>query len=170
MRISTRLRWITWVIFLVLGILLSLITDFLLKKSGFVFKFSIAGRLIGLLLIFISSLIARNTGKTLKRYGIIGKVPKFETNKLVRKGIYSCMRHPMHFGLMLLPEGIAFLMDSFSYIFIYAPLNILAIFILIKKIEEPEAIGKFGDEYIKYIEEVPFINLSFNCFKKLFTG
>ena len=40
----------------------------------------------------------------------------------------------------------------------------------IKKIEEPEAIGKFGDEYIKYMEEVPFINLSFNCFKKLFTG
>ena len=75
----------------------------------------------------------------------------------------------MHLGLMLLPEGIAFLLNSFSYIFIYAPLNILIIFILIKKIEEPETIEKFGDEYIKYMKEVPFINLSLNCLKKLFT-
>jgi len=29
--------------------------------------------------------------------------PRLETNKLVSTGVYDCMRHPMHFGLLFFP-------------------------------------------------------------------
>jgi len=171
MKVSLTFRWIMWAIFFVVGITFSLITDFFLGKVGFVLSFGLFGRMFGIFLLILSVLISRSTGKTLKRHGHKGEnISRFDTDTLVTSGPYSCMRHPMHLGLMLMPEGIAFLLNSFSYVVIYAPVNILIIYIMIKQIEEPEAIKKFGNTYLKYMKEVPMFNFSLSCIKKLFSA
>ena len=169
MKASLKFRWIMWAILTGGGITLSIITDFALYKHGFAVGFGWYGRFSGILIILTSMIISRNTGKTLAKYGRTGNVPKFDTNKFVNKGMYSCMRHPMHLGLMLMPFGIAFLVNSFSYVFIYAPLTVIIILIMIKLVEEKEALAKFGKEYEKYMKEVPAFNLSPKCIAKLFS-
>ncbi len=168
MKISVKGRWVVWAIFIFGGIILSLITDFLLKKNGFYVHIGIVFRILGIFLFAISNIIARNTGKTLAKYGKEGKVEKFDTNKFVDRGPYSCMRHPMHFGLMLIPFSLALMLGSFSYLVIYAPINVIAIIIMVFTIEEKEAIEKFGNAYIEYKKRVPAFNLSPGCLKKLF--
>ena len=168
MKVSVRMRWFVWFLFIVGGIVLSLWTDKVLKLYGFSLHFELVVGLIGALFIVFSFVVARNTGKTLAKYGKEGSVEKFDTNKFVDKGAYSCMRHPMHFGLMFFPFGIAFLMGSFSYTIIYAPLTSLLIVIMVFTIEEKEAIEKFGSVYLEYKKRVPAFNLSPGCIKKLF--
>ncbi len=168
MKVSVRMRWFVWFLFIAGGISLSLWTDKILELHGFSVHFGAAARLIGLLFIVFSFIVARNTGKTLAKYGKKGHIGKFDTNKFVDKGAYSCMRHPMHFGLMFFPFGIALLMGSFSYTAVYAPLTALLIVIMVFTIEEKEAIEKFGSVYLEYKKRVPAFNLSPGCIKKLF--
>lgn len=168
MKISVKGRWIVWTIFIFCGIRLSLVTDHILCAKGFCPRISLWWRLLGLFLFVLSDLIARNTGKTLAKYGKAGKVAKFNTNKFVDKGPYSRMRHPVHFGLMLLPFSLALMLGSFSYATIYAPLNAVAIIVTVFTIEEKEAIEKFGNRYIEYKKKVSAFNLSSRCLKKLF--
>ena len=91
-----------------------------------------------------------------------------ETNKLVRSGVYSCMRHPMHFGLLFFPLSLALIAGSVSFIVIIAPLEMILMVVMIKLLEEREAIAKFGEEYVRYMKEVPMFNLRPECLKKLF--
>jgi predicted permease len=89
MKISLKFRWIIWAILIGGGITLSIITDFTLRRQGFATtEFRWYGRLLGILIIFTSMVISRNTGKTLAEYGREGNVPKFDTNKIVNKGMY----------------------------------------------------------------------------------
>ncbi len=161
-----KFRSFVWVAFILGGITASKLMDKFIFNTKF--HFNALMFLIGIILLLLSFYISSKTGKLLKKFGKEGDVPRFQTNKLVREGIYSCMRHPMHLGLMFIPFGIAFLMNSISYILFIAPITVILIFVLIKTIEEPEAIKKFGDEYIKYMKEVPMFNLSLSCLKKLF--
>lgn len=168
MKISVRMRWFVWLILIAGGITLSILTDNFLNDHGIFISFGVTGRIFGFVLLIVSFIIARNTGKTLAKYGKEGKVQKFDTNKFVDRGMYACMRHPMHFGLMLIPFAIAFLMNSFSYIVLYAPLTALLIIAMVFTIEEKEAIEKFGDVYLEYKKRVPAFNLSPECIEKLF--
>ncbi len=111
---------------------------------------------------------SRNTGRFLALWGREGKLPRMETNKLVTIGYYACMRHPMHFGLLLFPLAIAFMIGSLSFILIIAPLEILLMIIMIKLVEEPQAVRKFGEEYLRYRDQVPMFSLRLECLKALF--
>ncbi len=125
--------------------------------------------IIGILLLKLVLTISKNTGRTLAKYGREGKLERMQTNKLVKNGVYSCMRHPMHLGLFLFPLSFAFLSGSLSFIIIIAPIEILLMLIMILTIEEPEAIKKFGKEYNDYKKEIPAFNFRINCLKKLLT-
>lgn len=84
---------------------------------------------------------------------------RFDVNKLVKNDIYSCMRHPMHLSLLFVPISIAFIIGSPAFILIVAPVEMIFIILMIKLVEEPEAIKKFGDDYIEYKKQVPMFNL-----------
>jgi protein-S-isoprenylcysteine O-methyltransferase Ste14 len=129
--------------------------------------FHIVSLLIGIFLLFLVKKISKNTGRTLAKYGRKGKLKRLQTNVLVKQGIYKYMRHPMHLGLFLFPLGIAFLIGSPSFILIIAPIEIIFMLILIKLIEEPEAIKKFGDEYINYKKQVPWFCFKIKCLIEL---
>ena len=132
------------------------------KLSGIWLTISIT---IGILLFVYSIALASIAGKTLKRYAHLEDKPKsFEPNKFTSLGIYSIMRHPMHLALALLPISVAFMMGSLSAILASGwSLAMALIFILF--IEEPEAIKKYGTEYVDYILRVPAWNFKPNLLK-----
>jgi protein-S-isoprenylcysteine O-methyltransferase Ste14 len=129
--------------------------------------FRLISLIIGIFIIFIVIRISKNTGKTLAKYGRKGNIKRMETNILVTKGIYSYMRHPMHLGLLLFPLSFAFIIASPSFILIIAPIEIIFILIMIKLVEEPEAVKKFGKDYTVYKNKIPWFCLKIRCIKEL---
>ena len=130
--------------------------------------FHVVTLILGVLLLQGLRTSSANTGRMLAQLGKEGEdVPRFETNKLVKSGVYSCMRHPMHLGLLFFPLAVALIIGSPAFIFIIAPLEMLMMIVMIKFIEEPEAIAKFGDEYREYQKQTPMFNFSLNCLKQL---
>lgn len=112
--------------------------------------------------------VSRYTGRLLARMGREGDdVPRMDTNKLVIEDVYACMRHPMHLGLMFFPLAIALIIGSPSFTFIIAPLEMLIIVVLIKLVEEREALAKFGDAYRAYMKATPMFTLRPDCIRKM---
>jgi len=130
--------------------------------------FHIVSLLVGIFLLSLVMKISKNTGRTLAKYGREGKLKRMQTNVLVKQEIYKYMRHPMHLGLFLFPLGIAFLIGSPSFILIIAPIEIIFMLIMIKLVEEPGAIKKFGDGYLNYKKQVPWFCFKTKCLKELF--
>ena len=157
-----------WLLFLAGGALGGFWLDSLLFKNihnNIVFHFVLF--VIGALLLWLVMKISRNTGRTLAKYGRKGDLPRMQTNQLVKDGVYAYMRHPMHLGLFLFPLAVAFLVGSPSFIFIIAPAEIIFMLIMIKTLEEREALAKFGDEYREYMKRVPAFCLKIKCIKEL---
>ncbi len=72
--------------------------------------------------------------------------------ELVTSGIYSKIRHPFYTSIIILFLGVALMALNF-YALLFYLLFIISILVRIKK-EEEELIDKFGDEYLRYKEEV----------------
>ena len=161
-------RIIIWVIMLPGGIWAGIFLDKILFPAVYTnLWFHLAGFMVGLGLLKIVMTVSRNTGRMLAKYGREGELPRMETNKLVTEGVYKQMRHPMHLGLLLFPFAFAFLAGSPSFILIIAPLEVLFILLMIKWVEEPEAIAKFGDEYLDYMKSTPWFCFRKECLKML---
>ena len=126
--------------------------------------------ILGGILLGLVFKAARNTGRTLSRYGRKGDLPRLETNQLVTSGVYACMRHPMHFGLLFLPLALALIVGSPGFVFIISPLEILLMLLLIATLEEAEVARKFGEAYAVYRQQVPAFSLKPACLKLLFGG
>ena len=121
----------------------------------------------GISLILLVIRISKNTGRTLAKYGREGNVKRMETNVLVTQGVYKYMRHPMHLGLLFFPLSIAFLIGSPSFILLITPAEIIFMLIMIRLIEEPDAIRKFGNEYLDYKKQTTWFCFKKNCLKEL---
>ncbi len=158
-----------WIIILLGGALLGIYLDARLF-AGYLHDvyFHILTFPMGLVLLYAVMVVSRNTGRLLAQMGREGSLPLMETNRLVTTGVYSCMRHPMHLGLMFFPLSLALVLGSVSFIMIIAPAEMLLILVMIKVVEEPEAIRKFGDAYINYMKDVPAFNLKPSCLARLF--
>lgn len=129
--------------------------------------FHLISFIAGFLLLRLVVQISRNTGRLLAHYGRRGKLPRMETNRLVTEGVYGCMRHPMHLGLLFFPLALALLIGSPTFILIISPGEMLLMLIMIKFVEEPGALKKFGDAYREYRKRVPMFNLKISCLKQL---
>ena len=123
---------------------------------------------LGVFLLVTIINISRNTGRYLAKNAHDPGKGRGEINRLVTTGPYAMMRHPMHLGLMLTPMAVALIGASPSFILLVAPLEMMLIFILIKTVEEPQQIRKFGDEYRKYMKKVPMFCLKKPCLQELF--
>jgi len=163
---SVVIRLLLWAILLIGGAVLGILLDWkeALFESALFHLLSFAA---GVIVIHFSFRAAANGGKELSK-GRTGDIPRLETNSLVTTGIYSCMRHPMLFGLTLLPMGWALLIGSPAYISIIAPLEMLFIILMVLLFEEREAEQKFGDAYREYRTQVPAVSFRWQCLKRLF--
>ncbi len=157
-----------WLLFLIGGAILSIHFDKIYFYDWFKStKFHVATLIPGYFLLKMILKASRNTGRYLAKYGREGGIPRLETNRLVTTGVYGCMRHPMHFGLWFFPLAFALLVGSPTFILIVAPLEMLLMLLMIKLIEEPQAVKKYGQAYEKYKKEVPFFSFKTTCLKKL---
>ena len=119
--------------------------------------------ILGIILFFYSIILTSIGGRTLKLYGHSSNT--FWPDKLVTTGIYSCMRHPQHLGLMLFPVSLSLLTKSIPVVLSsgWAALGAILFVILI---EEPECLRKYGENYTRYMMEVPAFNLNPRCLKR----
>lgn len=161
-------RMIMWVLMLVGGSALGIWLDLRWFRPLFFNPlWHIVTLVGGIFLLRFVLRVSRNTGRFLARLGREGDIPRMDTNKIVTEGMYSCMRHPMHFGLLFFPWSIALILGSPSFIFIIAPPEMLLMVLLIKIVEEGEAIQKFGDAYREYQKRVPMFSLKPDCIRQL---
>jgi len=174
MKISTTpsvvIRIVIWLLLLIGGAGLSIHFDRIyfpgLWQSPF---FHLLCLPAGLLLLTFAFRAAASGGRELARQGREGALPRLETNRLVTSGIYACTRHPMLFGLTLLPLSLALILGSPSFVFIIAPAEALFILLMILTLEEREAIAKFGEAYREYRRTTPLVPRSKSCWKMLFS-
>ncbi len=124
---------------------------------------------IGIILLRLSFKAAANGGKELAKYGRKGDIPRLETNQLVSSGVYSCSRHPMLFGLTLLPLAVAFILGSPTFITTIAPLEMLFIVIMVLTLEEKECKVKYSKAYEEYAKTTPIFPKNLQCLKKIFS-
>jgi len=123
---------------------------------------------LGVLLLIGVLRTSRYTGRLLAHLGREGAdVPRMDTNRLVISDIYACMRHPMHLGLLFFPLAIALILGSPTFIFIIAPLEMAGMVVLIKLVEEREALAKFGDAYREYMRTTPMFSFRPDCIRKM---
>jgi len=90
-----------------------------------------------------------------------GKSPKKEswlkTTTLVDIGIYAVVRHPMYLSFMMYP--VALMLISQHWLSLILGLPLIVYLYLATKGEEKNNIEKFGDDYRKYMQRVPRINI-----------
>jgi len=163
---SVVIRLLLWFVMIIGGAVYSCVKDWYSPLFGSLW-FHILTALIGLFLLVLAFRAAANGGRELTK-GRIGDIPRMETNRLVTTGIFSCMRHPMLFGLTLLPLGWAFLLGSPTFITRIAPLEMLFIIIMVLIFEEMEVNRKFGEAYEAYRQKVPMVSFRSECLRSLF--
>ena len=122
---------------------------------------------LGMPALWLVMRIGRNTGRLLARAGREGELSWGKTNRLVTTGVYGCMRHPMYLGLFLFPFSLALLIGSPTFILLIAPAEVLFMLAMIRWVEEPGALAKFGDDYRAYQQQVPMFNLHRDCLRLL---
>jgi protein-S-isoprenylcysteine O-methyltransferase Ste14 len=111
---------------------------------------------------------------------IFGMLPTFEfrkrgevkkgksyihTTKLVDTGIYSIVRHPQYLTFILWAIAGMLLFQHWIVILLGIPVIPLMYIDLIKA--DKEAIEKFGDDYVKYMQKVPRANFILGIIKKI---
>ncbi len=163
---SVVIRMLLWLVMMMGGAIYSIIKDWntpLFSSLQFHFITAVSG----MVLLVLAFRAAANGGRELAK-GRVGNIPRLETNQLVTTGLYSCMRHPMLFGLTLLPLGWALLLGSPTFIKSIAPLEMLFIVVMVIIFEEMEVSRKFGEAYEGYRQKVPMVSFRWKCLKLLF--
>lgn len=79
------------------------------------------------------------------------------STQIVTSGLYSRMRHPQYFGMILSHVGISFLVSGF-YSLLITPLVIFKNCLICWK-EEKELVREFGEKYLEYKNKIPMFFL-----------
>ncbi len=125
---------------------------------------------LGLFLMLLAFRAAAAGGRELAKKGRVGaSTPRLETDTLVTTGIYAHMRHPMLFGLTLVPMALALMIGSPFFILILAPLEMVFIIVMVLTLEERECRRKFGSSYDEYAKRVPPLCFKKECLSLLFS-
>jgi protein-S-isoprenylcysteine O-methyltransferase Ste14 len=85
---------------------------------------------------------------TLGRSFRIGAVPPAGSDRLVTRGPYRCVRHPMYTAVIAMPLGLGMLLQS--YVFLAAALVTLLSVVRLIPIEEAQLVSAYGGEYERY--------------------
>lgn len=72
---------------------------------------------------------------------------------LVTKGVYAYMRHPQYVGFILVMFGFLLQWPTLLTLLMFPILTVM--YVRLARSEEREAIASFGDDYRRYMNEVP---------------
>jgi protein-S-isoprenylcysteine O-methyltransferase Ste14 len=121
-------------------------------------------RNIGWIILFVSAILGWVPIFQFRRMGGVQKNQSYvKTTKLVRSGIYSVIRHPQFLGGILLGLSLILITTHWSV----AVTGIVVMFIFAMGVVEGDrsALMKFGEEYRKYMNDVPMINILWGLIK-----
>jgi len=118
--------------------------------------------LLGVGLLLYSFALAAIAGRTLKKFAHKVKGESFIPDKFTSVGIYSCMRHPMHLGIAIMPLAISLIWGNLGAV-LASGWALAAGFWFVLTIEEPEVIKEYKQDYIDYMQKVPPFTLSLKC-------
>jgi protein-S-isoprenylcysteine O-methyltransferase Ste14 len=104
-------------------------------------------RYFGLLLCVIGVSVRVLALKALGKY-FSAYVTLQPDHRLVRRGIYDCVRHPLYLSLLLLPPGVALVFSSFLTL----PIFLLAATFVLDRIRKEDDLlaAHFGSEFESY--------------------
>jgi len=163
MRVSNRVRALTWVAMVLLVAAGGPLLD---QRLGLACPRPLACRALGLVLLALVLRGAAVTGRYLAVYGRSRPdLPRGEVDRLVTVGPYSCMRHPMHFFLAWFPLSIGLLEASPGAAAIGAAEAALVLLLAVT-VDERESLERFGEAYLEYRRRVPAFNPSPRCLAK----
>jgi len=83
--------------------------------------------------------------------------PEAQSTKLVTGGLYRYTRNPMIFGTFCLIVGFGFVMQSVTDLALIPSIFMIILYIWVKNCEEPALEKRFGQEYIAYRRNTPFL-------------
>ncbi len=161
--VSNAVRAIVWVILIFGGYLLGLHINNVFGLTCSPILCVLAGAVLFAIIVRAAAV----TGRYLRVYG--GENPSRKFSRIVRlvdKGPYSCMRHPMHLFPSLTPIAAGLLTANPGFAFIIGPLETILILAMAVFIDEKESIERFGEKYLEYRRKVPAINLNPKCLWK----
>jgi protein-S-isoprenylcysteine O-methyltransferase Ste14 len=136
---------------------LVLLVVFILVIIGDIYFLKISARLhelislwvklpLGLFFILFGGILARNGLKII--FGETRREPC-----VIKKGVFGLVRHPIYLGSILVYLG--FLILTYSILGLMVWIIIIFFYHLISCYEEKLLLQKFGDDYKKYMKEVP---------------
>ncbi len=118
---------------------------------------------LGLILLIYAMLVASAAGRALRLCGHTREVKRFTPpDRLVKSGVYSCMRHPNQFGSTLMPLAISLLLGTPCGLAL-AGWGMFLGLLFILRIEEKLVHQEFCPEYCEYAKNVPAISISPKC-------
>jgi len=111
------------------------------------------GLAVGLVFIVIGFAIAIFPARRFRKAGT-SVVPGETSTVLVREGVYCLTRNPMYIGLILVYFGLCIVLTSVWMLLLLVPaLVILHCGVVMR--EEDYLSWKFGDDYRRYMDQVP---------------
>ena len=114
-----------------------------------------SGLVIGIILQAVGLSILVSAFRTLSLHRALGGdvYKTSEGSKLITTGVYSRTRNPLYFSTTLILFGWTMAFTS-SFLLVFT-LQFLLIFWLASRREEMELEDRFGEQYLRYKEEVP---------------
>jgi protein-S-isoprenylcysteine O-methyltransferase Ste14 len=124
--------------------------NFMLKRAGITYLqyISIIFFATGIFLIISSFVSLKRIGKPTSGLE--------DTTKMIHKGIFKILRHPLYLGLSFVT--ISFLFAYQAIVLIIIGIAAVTLFYIASKVEDNYNIKKFGREYIEYMKKVPMWN------------
>lgn len=90
---------------------------------------------------------------------------KIRPPTLVQAGPYRYARNPMLTGVFVFLWGLGVGLNSVSLVLLFTPLFVLVNYWELTRIEEPELVVRFGDEYVEYRRRTPMFFPGFTGIK-----
>jgi len=142
---------------IVLG--LTSFNNFVLKRAGITYLqyISIVFFINGIFLTISSFVSLKRIGKPTSGLE--------DTTKMIHKGIFKILRHPLYLGLSLFTIGFLFAYQAIVLIIIGIVTVIL--FYTASRVEDSYNIKKFGSEYIEYMKKVPMWDFLSGMFRNM---
>ncbi|MEB3757154.1 MAG: hypothetical protein GSR79_09925 [Desulfurococcales archaeon] len=118
-------------------------------------------RVLGIVLFVYAVMLTSIGGRTLRLYAHSQR-DSFWPDRLVKIGIYSCMRHPQHLGLVFMPVSLALLAGS-PMALLGSGWAVVGALLFVLFVEEPECLSKYGVDYAEYMKTIPAFSINPEC-------
>lgn len=134
----------------VAGLIPWLLTGWHVRPLG---EFGVPVRVVGFVLVASGTAVLLHAFGRFVREGLGTPAPLAPTEHLVVGGLYRYVRNPMYLAVVATIAGQALILGQFGLLW-YGAVVFAAVSMFVRGYEEPALRQRFGDEYVRYCEQV----------------